>query len=345
MTTTTESQITSGKAESTIDTPEFNKLVIDLLDAEREGSPQKYPLLEAIVAHIEAVREKDRTEAFESGKRLAHEQACKVTHSLLADRDHFKAIAERQAAGLAASLALEYECGSMASAPNGLGTIHLNYRTPSAAEAAFYALTGAIDKLLSPAQQEPAKPEQLTACAMCNGTGVVDDGEIDCYPNGEPYACGPVKCVKDCPYCNTKTTQQEPAKVEEFSTHEVIGKIIDQMSQIQMLWGLGEMGALVRFNDVHNVLLAASKACQQVLPITYHIQECTAETGLDKAAQEAASATDAGQQKCEACGEQFSAYCHHPSDNVVKCLRRIEATAATIATPAQATPEGDNADT
>src|SRR6185436_9139836 len=141
MTTTTESQITSGKAESTIDTPEFNKLVIDLLDAEREGSPQKYPLLEAIVAHIEAVREKDRTEAFESGKRLAHEQACKVTHSLLADRDHFKAIAERQAAGLAASLALEYECGSMASAPNGLGTIHLNYRTPSAAEAAFYALT------------------------------------------------------------------------------------------------------------------------------------------------------------------------------------------------------------
>lgn len=39
-------------------------------------------------------------------------------------------------------------------------------------------------------------------CSTCKGTGVVDDGEIDCYPNGEPYMNGPVKCVKDCPDCS-----------------------------------------------------------------------------------------------------------------------------------------------
>lgn len=39
------------------------------------------------------------------------------------------------------------------------------------------------------------------ACPTCNGSRVVDDGEIDCYPNGEPFMCGPVKCVKDCPDC------------------------------------------------------------------------------------------------------------------------------------------------
>ncbi|WP_229257557.1 hypothetical protein [Duganella callida] len=39
-------------------------------------------------------------------------------------------------------------------------------------------------------------------CKNCGGTGVVDDGEIDCYPNGEPFMHGPVKCVKDCPDCS-----------------------------------------------------------------------------------------------------------------------------------------------
>lgn len=38
-------------------------------------------------------------------------------------------------------------------------------------------------------------------CARCGGSGVVDDGEIDCYTNGEPFANGPIKCFKDCPAC------------------------------------------------------------------------------------------------------------------------------------------------
>ena len=56
-----------------------------------------------------------------------------------------------------------------------------------------------------------------------------------------------------------------PVQVEVFSTHEVIGKIIDQMSQLQMLWGLNEPGALVRFREVSDVLFAASRACRASL--------------------------------------------------------------------------------
>ena len=54
-------------------------------------------------------------------------------------------------------------------------------------------------------------------------------------------------------------------RAEEFSTHQVIGNIIDKMSQIQMLWGLNEPGALVRFSDVSNILFSASKACMAPL--------------------------------------------------------------------------------
>ncbi|WP_414490547.1 hypothetical protein [Stenotrophomonas maltophilia] len=41
----------------------------------------------------------------------------------------------------------------------------------------------------------------LGPCNCCGGTGYVDDGEINCYPDGTPYECGPVKCIKDCPSC------------------------------------------------------------------------------------------------------------------------------------------------
>lgn len=55
-------------------------------------------------------------------------------------------------------------------------------------------------------KQAPADPP----CKTCNGTGMVDDGEIDCYPNGEPYENGPVKCVKDCPACAASRAQAAP---------------------------------------------------------------------------------------------------------------------------------------
>jgi len=49
---------------------------------------------------------------------------------------------------------------------------------------------------------------------------------------------------------------------EKTYAHSVVGKLIDQMSQLEMLWGLDEPGALVRFADVSNVLFAVSKAVQ-----------------------------------------------------------------------------------
>lgn len=53
----------------------------------------------------------------------------------------------------------------------------------------------------------------LQPCAKCHGTGLVDDGEIDCYPDGTPYNCGPVKCVKDCPACRGSAAPQPSGSV------------------------------------------------------------------------------------------------------------------------------------
>src|SRR5690349_4345046 len=60
MTTTTESQITSGKAES-IDTPEFDALLVECHHGYQWGPMIRHSEAKAaIIAHIEAVREKDR---------------------------------------------------------------------------------------------------------------------------------------------------------------------------------------------------------------------------------------------------------------------------------------------
>lgn len=42
------------------------------------------------------------------------------------------------------------------------------------------------------------------ACKTCNGRGLVDDGEINCFEDGTPYSNGPVKCVKECPDCRPR---------------------------------------------------------------------------------------------------------------------------------------------
>lgn len=62
--------------------------------------------------------------------------------------------------------------------------------------------TDHVYRLTAPAAVAPSDAKgKADVCKVCNGTRVVDDGEIDCYPNGEPFMCGPVKCVKDCPEC------------------------------------------------------------------------------------------------------------------------------------------------
>lgn len=55
-------------------------------------------------------------------------------------------------------------------------------------------------------------------CATCNGTGLIDDGEITCSEGGIPYENGPVKCVKDCPDCKAQPSQaQAEAERPEMS--------------------------------------------------------------------------------------------------------------------------------
>jgi hypothetical protein len=65
-------------------------------------------------------------------------------------------------------------------------------------------------------------------CKTCGGMGVVDDGEIDCYQNGEPYENGPVKCVKDCPDCTPAAT-----------TASLSGKLADLEARQRVAVALG----------------------------------------------------------------------------------------------------------
>ncbi|HGW4420722.1 TPA: hypothetical protein ACNIEI_001715 [Pseudomonas aeruginosa] len=61
-------------------------------------------------------------------------------------------------------------------------------------------------------QARAALAQPSPKCSTCGGTGMVDDGEIDCYSDGTPFENGPVKCVKDCPACKA---QPSPAQAEQ----------------------------------------------------------------------------------------------------------------------------------
>ena len=77
-----------------------------------------------------------------------------------------------------------------------------------------------------PQQQAKGEPVRPEICVTCNGSGMVDDGEIDCYENGEPYENGPVKCVKDCPDC---TSQLAPHAIRRA---ELIVQDIEKMLRL-----------------------------------------------------------------------------------------------------------------
>ncbi|MGV8178427.1 hypothetical protein [Pseudomonas aeruginosa] len=61
-------------------------------------------------------------------------------------------------------------------------------------------------------QARAALAQPSPKCSTCGGTGMVDDGEIDCYSDGTPFENGPVKCVKDCSACKA---QPSPAQAEQ----------------------------------------------------------------------------------------------------------------------------------
>jgi hypothetical protein len=144
--TTTESQITSGKAESIVNDAEFIRLMQDLgLECQKKGSTTRSiaKKAKAVYAHIEAVREKDREEArhfgwdscAEANQELIHQLRDQITKAKTMCA-HFKAIAERQAAGL---------------------DVLRQIRADMEAKDVLQEWWTIADELLSPAQQEPAK--------------------------------------------------------------------------------------------------------------------------------------------------------------------------------------------
>ncbi|OOK60222.1 hypothetical protein BM547_05260 [Pseudomonas aeruginosa] len=79
-------------------------------------------------------------------------------------------------------------------------------------------------------------------CATCGGTGMVDDGEIDCYSDGTPFENGPVKCVKDCPACKA---QPSPLQAEQPTADDYEEVLADHRRLVRELDVLlnGEEGA------------------------------------------------------------------------------------------------------
>ncbi|EPC2032675.1 hypothetical protein ACRXNU_000191 [Pseudomonas aeruginosa] len=76
---------------------------------------------------------------------------------------------------------------------------------------------------VTPDQARAALAQPSPKCATCNGTGLIDDGDITCSEGGIPYENGPVKCVKDCPDCKAQPTplQSEQAEAERPEVAEV----------------------------------------------------------------------------------------------------------------------------
>lgn len=71
-------------------------------------------------------------------------------------------------------------------------------------------------------QGQPSAPK----CETCNGTGMVDDGEITCSEGGIPYENGPVKCVKDCPACMPSA----PVEIDELTDDDIIEAMSEHLN-------------------------------------------------------------------------------------------------------------------
>lgn len=186
MNNTTESQITSGKAESTIDTPELESLLEDLVNTEGPVAKQR------LIAHIEALREKDREEARKSAFNPDWDRTEALQESL---REHmalatkWKERAEKAEADRDQWKANHVEV---------LGMLHMERaarQAPDLSKLVRYKIMGSdglrpvaggglvtfadVQALLSPAQQEPAKTEgcagfqgkPVSTCGPCEGKG------------------------------------------------------------------------------------------------------------------------------------------------------------------------------
>jgi hypothetical protein len=204
MTTTTESQITSGKAESTIDTPEWQAALLAFeeaaiqahLNVNRAGSGTRASrAYDALIAHIEAWGEKDREEA----SLQAQDALGIVVRNLEAQRDHFKAIAERQAPDL--SKLSRYGDNEWAA------TADPEFGPRANGE---YVRLDDVQALLSPAQQEPASDPAKCWCSTCRPVtpfGNPEDNRMVLCPT-----CGNKRCPHANDHRNACTNSNEPGQ-------------------------------------------------------------------------------------------------------------------------------------
>lgn len=92
---------------------------------------------------------------------------------------------------------------------------------------------------VTPEQARAALAQPSPKCATCNGSGFVDDGEINFYPDGTPFENGSVKCVKDCPACKAQPSPEQaerpevvgycnPGHIERLKQMEITGFLVHE---------------------------------------------------------------------------------------------------------------------
>lgn len=161
----------------TIDTPEFRELLKKYHHSTTWDTK--------LIAFIEAVRKKDREEA----SAQAMDALGIVVRGLEADRDHFKAIAERQAAGLPTAVidwvkaeqaridAVHFYNAAIVAAkkfgfpgPDTNPQYQEMEKRRIEAHKLIFPMHEALTTLLSPAQQEPAKCRCGNVMEVCVAT-------------------------------------------------------------------------------------------------------------------------------------------------------------------------------
>jgi hypothetical protein len=90
------------------------------------------------------------------------------------------------------------------------------------------------------------------------------------------------------------TVAGQSAEVAQPDEQPLIGKLLDKISQLEVLWGLNEPGALLRFSDVIKVLFEAAKAAAPTLGSTPQADEQSSMAGA------ASSTGDASVQEGDA---------------------------------------------
>ncbi|MES3022766.1 MAG: hypothetical protein V4857_14410 [Pseudomonadota bacterium] len=160
----------------------------DTIMALNDGRPKLIACLSAANAAIDKAKAKHGI-AEVAGKALAGMGSSGLSEAV----DYIEKRAQEY---LDESASTEHDTGAINWHYGEAGRDYYNTLTELAEE-----LRGLTPLPAAPSATPTAQAQASVVCSTCRGTGIVDDGEIVCYPNGEPYMCGPVKCVKDCPSC------------------------------------------------------------------------------------------------------------------------------------------------